>query len=350
MINAKNYGAIGDGIADDTVALQLAIDTAYSMKTSLYIPSGNYLVSSSLNMPFNSGSVYNQGNYIYGDGMLNTIITASAANISVFNYTQSVAYEFQLGGWIKELSIHGSNLSGTTAIKAQALFQYSFESVEINGLQFGVQLVNIGSPGDSDACNHIVFDNCLIQNCSYWGIFNNLATGNNETSFISMRDTTIQSCGTLSGAIGGGMYWRGQMLQFDSCAFVTNNNRGLYIEGGSGLGSNILLNNVTFENNKSKHVECWGCTNIEFNNLQMYSNDSFTASYGIYLNGASSLISQVRVNSAKVRATSGNNPYMAFYAAGANASTANIVLDSKQIRWDSFGFPGQVTSSGWTVV
>jgi hypothetical protein len=349
-INAKDYGAIGNGIADDTAALQLSINTAYSMQTSLYIPAGNYLVSATLNMPFNSGATYNQGNYIYGDGMFNTIITATAASVIIFNYIQPITYQFMLGGCLQDMSLNGGGLAETIGISMQAVFQTPMKNLEISGFQYGVQLVNTSASGDGDACNHIIFDNCLIQNCFYWGVFNNIIPGNNETSFLSFRDTTIQSCGTATGAIGGGMYWRGQMLQFDNCAFVTNQNRGLYIEGGAGLGSNVLLNSVTFENNTGMHLQCYGIVNLEFNNLQMYSNDSFKAQYGIYLTGASYLVSQVRVNSAKVRATSGNNPYTAFFATGANAVTTTIIVDSKQVRWDNFGYTGQTQYSGFTVV
>jgi hypothetical protein len=52
-INAVDYGAIGDGIADDTAALQAAIDAAANWSSvafakTLYIPSGVYKITSTL--------------------------------------------------------------------------------------------------------------------------------------------------------------------------------------------------------------------------------------------------------------------------------------------------------------
>lgn len=44
LVSVKDFGAVGDGVADDTSAFQAAIDS----KKSLYIPDGVYLISSTL--------------------------------------------------------------------------------------------------------------------------------------------------------------------------------------------------------------------------------------------------------------------------------------------------------------
>ena len=350
MCNVKDYGAIGDGINDDTAAIQAAINWAYANNDSVYFPSGVYLISSTLAMPFDSSATYVKGNYLYGDGMMRTILKAINTNVTIFSYTQPAPLKFMMGGEIAYMTLDGGNHAGTTGIKAQALYSYRFSSLQVTGFTNGFNIVNGVVPGDYDACNHLSFENCRIQYCSQWGIYTTLASGNNETSFISIRDTTIEGCGTAVGEVGGGMYWRGQCLNFDNSAFVVNKNRGLYIEGGAGLGSNVLGNNLCFENNTGKHIQCYGIVGMEFNQLQLYSNDANKAQYGIWLNAQSSLIANVRVNSAKVRATAGNSSFTAFFAGGANVSTPTIVVDSKQVRWDNFGYAGQTQYSGWTVV
>jgi len=210
---------------------------------------------------------------------------------------------------------------------------------------------NMPTPGDSNACNHLIFENSRIENCAAWGFQTLVGTGNNETSFLSFRNTTIEGCGTAAGELGGGMYWRGQMLQFDNCAFVYNQNRGLYVEGGAGVGSNILGNNLCFENNGGKNMQCYGVLGVEFNQLQMYNGDFNPSSAGIWLHAQNTTIANVRVNSAKIRVSPNQTPFVAFQAMGDYITPNTLVVDDKQVRWDIWGASGQTKySTGWTVV
>lgn len=344
MLNVYNFGATGDGVTDDTAAIQMCINQAFLDKTYVYAPGGDFLCDT-LIMPFTAAAGFTRGNYLEGDGMGNTRFIAKNPTTTLFNYIQPAAANFQLGGKIEGCTISG----GAKAVNSQAQFSFELNDVVIDGAGIGWNIVNQGTPGDNDACNHIILNNSRIINCSQWGIKTDVRTGNNETSFISVRDSTIENCGTLAGAMGGGMYWRGQVLQFDNSAFVLNNNRGLYIEGGAGLGSNILANSLCFENNRGIHLQCYGLTGMEFHQLQMYSNNANIAQYGMWLN-AQSYIGQVRVHSAKIRATAANNPYTAFMAFGANIAAGTIMADGKQVRWDNWGYPGQTQYSGFTVL
>jgi len=49
-LSAKAYGAVGDGIADDTAELQAALDAATAASLPLFIPAGRYLISAALNV------------------------------------------------------------------------------------------------------------------------------------------------------------------------------------------------------------------------------------------------------------------------------------------------------------
>lgn len=52
MLNAKDYGALGDGSTDDTAAIQSALN-ALSTGGWLHVPAGNYIVNGTINVPSN---------------------------------------------------------------------------------------------------------------------------------------------------------------------------------------------------------------------------------------------------------------------------------------------------------
>ena len=76
FINVKSYGAVGDGVTDDTTAIQDAVDSIGTDNYILYFPAGTYLISSEIVMPVNSG-------IIFGDGrMLSSILTDDCSGLS----------------------------------------------------------------------------------------------------------------------------------------------------------------------------------------------------------------------------------------------------------------------------
>ena len=76
--NAKNYGAKGDGVTDDTSAIERWLTAASSIGGTAYAPSGNYILSSSLIQTIAGVSVN-----IRGDGPGNTKFTFTGATNGV---------------------------------------------------------------------------------------------------------------------------------------------------------------------------------------------------------------------------------------------------------------------------
>src|SRR5699024_3341180 len=48
IVNAIDFGIVGDGVTDDTLAIQSALDYAKDNGGELFLPEGTYLISSSL--------------------------------------------------------------------------------------------------------------------------------------------------------------------------------------------------------------------------------------------------------------------------------------------------------------
>jgi hypothetical protein len=78
-VSVKDFGAVGNGIADDTAAIQAAINYAISSGgIRLNIPKGTYIVSSTIALAGLNNT------FIYGDGQDNTIIKTNATTGDVF--------------------------------------------------------------------------------------------------------------------------------------------------------------------------------------------------------------------------------------------------------------------------
>lgn len=72
VVNVKDFGAVGDGVTDDTAAIQAAI-TATTTGKSIYFPSGTYSFSSQL--VFNTNKIG-----IQGDGSSTTFLKYTGSN------------------------------------------------------------------------------------------------------------------------------------------------------------------------------------------------------------------------------------------------------------------------------
>jgi hypothetical protein len=90
VVNVKDWGALGDGLTDDTAAIQAATNFAYGTSGSphadagrysnrtVFFPNGNYIITA----PITVRSV--RGGRIMGGGRLSTKITQATPNTSVF--------------------------------------------------------------------------------------------------------------------------------------------------------------------------------------------------------------------------------------------------------------------------
>lgn len=171
VINVLDYGAIGNGIADDTAAIQAAITAAHiggqtAGNKTVFMPAGVYLISASLALPDYSTLI--------GAGSFNTIIIGSMANKSFIRsqYGESPTIDQRPTGLhLRDFSIQPSVIAANSIGINFKNTQYSIvENVLITQ-------VNIGVISDQiiQYCN---FQNVTVQTANYGGLFQGIGGGN----------------------------------------------------------------------------------------------------------------------------------------------------------------------------
>ena len=165
-VNVRDFGVVGDGVTDDTLAINRAIqqiyssvylDSAVKVRRTLNFPAGTYLVSSTILIPPYAKLI--------GDGRDSTIITSSNASVPIFKTVDS---QYNGTGLTKPRSvvIHDMQLA-SNAVSAVSLFQ-------VDSLTNG-KFVNMKFQGFTGSTNNLVFvtdsiansRNVTFDNCSF---------------------------------------------------------------------------------------------------------------------------------------------------------------------------------------
>lgn len=336
MKKISDFGTLG--ASNDAAIFQQAFDYAKQYNFALECDyAGDLHMAAPITYITDSPNVFTPGLILVGQGADKTNIINEHGGFD-FICASANPYKFQRHGEIEGFTFKGAGFGP----KLASCFNYQLSGLQIQDkTEHGLYLPTI--LGDADASNNVSLDQVRIENCGKWGIYCEVSEGKNELSFLTFRNVVIQGCGNLQTNVGGGMYWRGQQFSMDQVAFVLNNNRGLYIEGGAGLGSDVTGRNVTFENNTGIHLQCYGIKDMVFDALQMYSNDTYKTTYGMKVSAETSVAANILVRSGVVRATAGNNPHVAFCGTGDNLINAK----AQNIYWDNFGYAGQTQRIGF---
>jgi hypothetical protein len=96
----KDFGAVGDGVADDTAAIQAAINTATT--ATVFFPRGTYKVTSTI--------IINRFCSLIGDGINSTIIQSSVVGASTLKQISTGCS----GVTIQDLELIGNGLTGAS--------------------------------------------------------------------------------------------------------------------------------------------------------------------------------------------------------------------------------------------
>lgn len=236
-LSVKDFGAIGDGVTDDTNAFQTAIDTAIELNKALFIPTGTYVVGNLINTKINTVTD-DKTLVIRGEG-IQTILDLKDEN-------SQITFRGLLRMSVYDLSIQ--NQYGTAlqlGDEDSYINRSNFINVKLRGFPRALKLTR---------CFDIGFINCRI------GSYNDYVSENAVNPVVDFE-------GTKSDFIN--------QIAFIRCQFEDTMNNGVQIYANNYMSHNITFDACHFEtrnrSSRAFNIELgryWG-----FNNCAFISND-----------------------------------------------------------------------------
>lgn len=243
-LNVKDFGAIGNGSADDTVAIQNAIDYVNSLpqvpkKPTVYFPAGRYLITDTIQLYPDISLCGEPRDIGYSFGFTHSSeIIAGTAMDAMLDVTGSNIYVGSLGFYANSLANYALRSTGAFGRMSGNVF----ESLAITLCQkSGIYLQN---------CGITKIRNSQISNCLECGIdgqgwgdadidgcFINTINMDSTSTVNAPSSATVYGVGirlrrdSVSGGQAGNINIRGGKIEFTRVGILLNAAQGVNITG-----------------------------------------------------------------------------------------------------------------------
>jgi polygalacturonase len=236
-INVRTHGARGDGITDDTAALQAAVNAAAAAKTAVYIPTGTFIVSAPITLP--AGEGYS----IFGSGWGSSVKLKAASNCYVFKMTAA-----DTRVTMRDLTIDGNVLEqGTTGasggIDGSGAVACRFDNVHFiacrdNGLYLG------GMTGGAFGHNNRIIGCLFDQSMTSTGPGRGIHLDSSDENQIIGCDFEYLGGSGGSGATAASMIFDQAGTQFIvNCNFVNGGNNAIGVRVQDAKSTKVIACN-----------------------------------------------------------------------------------------------------------
>lgn len=306
-MNARVFGAKGDGIADDTVAIQHALDT----KHNIFIPGGTYKITATLK-PYRAQIISGEGNIEISH--TNEIAVTSFnvnANITAFDLVPNIAIACSINN-IAIIAIDQTTGSGAVGIKlgakgtvggsSQAIKCY-FNDVFIKGFDIGFGIYGYSW--------EVTLNRCFVAYARTY-------------SFDLADATTIVSLVDCSSSLGGVAY---------STSPSNTIHKGYNIDG-----SNIYLYSPRAENSLNIGYSISNEASVTINNIYCEGNRNIDIALSANFTGNLNITGGVFLH---------DNSGVTTFAVIKNSSTNKCYINIKGVKYNLGKNNSNITTCGF---
>jgi multisubunit Na+/H+ antiporter MnhB subunit len=183
-VNVKWFGAVGDGVTDDTVAIQNAVN----FSKDVFIPNSVYNISGTINMTLG-------GSKLIGESRATTVLSSSSSNLPLLTVTAGLATPH-----IQNMTLTrtATAISGGTGIKfLGSVGSALVDNLEIKYQYIGIELSSTDYSTFKDSFIHrnyldgIYMTNTSTDGALQWQINNVLSQLNDRHGFYMQSATGI---------------------------------------------------------------------------------------------------------------------------------------------------------------
>lgn len=229
VVSVKDFGAVGDGVTDDTAAIQAALNTASGVGLTIYIPKGTYKTTATLNWPTDWPAA------LVGDGVESTHINYTGASTAISMYDAGSSTKY-IKSSIENLRLSGNGSTSTNGVNIRQGYAIALRNVRVYGFQVGVRIEQTWSA---------ILDFVRIDLCSQIGL-----ELHNEANNVA-----CYCCEFLNNAKG--IYTAGaRSVLFSECTIEANTQYGAYVTANTtdGQSESIVFHGCYIEANVTNDI------------------------------------------------------------------------------------------------
>lgn len=267
-VSVKDFGAVGDGVSDDTAAIQYALNSGYG----IYFPKGTYIITSQITIPSNSN--------ITGEGPLSVIkrgasTTAPANNSFIINTNWAASgYSGDINITISDIAFDGNKANNTAW--CNGLYIRASKQIYLNN----VYAYNWGQSSPVGNGTGLVFSAVDIGEMNDCKAYSN--DGDGMLLFSACLNVKLSGHAWYNGGIGfelegrvGTDYtnYRNSNVLVSNCISTYNNDHGFLID----WSDDIVMSNCVSDYNQHNGVEILGCNRVVIDACAITNNGAGAA-------------------------------------------------------------------------